>query len=65
MHYGSLQGGHYCAMCNTEEDMKLRYKQEKIVFYDDLNISTVSKEQYQKIIEKNVDGYMIVYSIKE
>lgn len=63
MHFGSLQGGHYCAICNTEEDHNKRQQCDKIILYDDLNVTHVPKEKYQQIIENNVDGYMIVYSI--
>jgi ubiquitin C-terminal hydrolase len=62
IHYGSLQGGHYCAICNTDDDTQSRSEFQKIVFYDDINISTISREKFIQIIEKNVDGYMIVYS---
>ena len=62
IHYGSLHGGHYCAICNTDDDYSTRGKFEKIVFYDDINISTIGREKFLQIIEKNSDGYMIVYS---
>lgn len=62
MHFGSLHGGHYCAMCNIDEDFKTRPDLEKIAFYDDINISQVNREKLYQIIEKNTDGYMIVYS---
>lgn len=64
MHFGSLQGGHYCALCNTEEDAVKRSDYAKVVLYDDLNISTIPKEKFLQITESNSDGYMIVYSRK-
>ena len=64
MHFGSLQGGHYCAMCNIEEEHEKRKSFENIIFYDDLNISQVTKDKFEHIIEKNADGYMIIYSTK-
>ena len=54
MHYGNLFGGHYCAVCNVDD---------KYVFYDDLNISIVNKENEKKIYQNNRDAYMIVYSL--
>jgi ubiquitin C-terminal hydrolase len=63
IHFGSLQGGHYCALCNTEDDLEKRNTFEKIVLYDDLNISSIPREKYLQTIEKNTDGYMIVYSL--
>ncbi len=63
IHFGSLQGGHYCALCNTEEDKEKHNAYEKIVLYDDLNISSIPSEKYLQSIERNTDGYMIVYSL--
>lgn len=54
MHYGNLFGGHYCAVCNVDDDY---------VFYDDLNISIINKENVKKIYQNNRDAYMIVYSL--
>lgn len=54
MHYGSLFGGHYIAICNTDDGY---------VFYDDLNISVLSKENEKKLYENNRDVYMIVYTM--
>lgn len=62
IHYGSLQGGHYCAICNTDDNLETRAELQKIVFYDDINIASVSREKFEQILEKNVDAYMIVYS---
>lgn len=61
MHFGSLSGGHYCAICNTEEETE-RILFEKIVFYDDINISQVPKEKFFQLLNNNSDAYMIVYS---
>lgn len=54
LHYGNLFGGHYCAVCNVDDDF---------VFYDDLNISVISKENQKKIYHQNRDVYMIVYTV--
>jgi ubiquitin C-terminal hydrolase len=62
IHYGSLHGGHYCAICNTDDDPNTRGQFEKIVFYDDINISPIQRDKFIQVIEKNSDGYMIVYS---
>lgn len=52
MHYGNLQGGHYCAICKVDD---------KLLLYDDLNITMLDDKQHN-IFEKNKDAYMIVYS---
>jgi ubiquitin C-terminal hydrolase len=62
MHFGSLHGGHYCALCNTEEEHCKIMNYEKIIFYDDLNITSIPKEKFVDMTENNSDGYMIVYS---
>lgn len=54
LHYGNLQGGHYCALCDIGD---------KFVLYDDLNITPFEKETEKKILDKNKDAYMIVYSL--
>lgn len=54
MHYGNLFGGHYCAVCNVDD---------QFIFYDDLNISVIKKENEKKIYQNNRDAYMIVYSL--
>lgn len=50
LHFGSIQGGHYCVICNTGD---------KYVLYDDLNMSVIDDRNF---FEKNKDAYMIVYS---
>ena len=62
IHFGSLHGGHYCAICNIEEDKEKKLGYDKIMIYDDLNVTHVPKEKYQQLIEHNTDAYMIVYT---
>lgn len=56
LHYGSLHGGHYIAICDIGNG--------KFYQYDDLQISDLTKDDptnINKILEKNNDGYIIVY----
>lgn len=53
LHFGSLFGGHYCALCKLDD---------KYVIYDDLNMSIVNDDNMDKIYNGNSDAYMIVYS---
>lgn len=63
LHYSNNKnGGHYCAMCNIEEDPQLRCNYENTAFYDDINISKVDNDTFKKFINSNKDAYMIVYS---
>ena len=52
LHFGGLSGGHYCALCKTED---------KWLLYDDLNISQV--QDIKTFFESNPSTYMVVYSI--
>jgi len=52
LHFGGLAGGHYCALCKTNDSW---------IFYDDLNIARV--EDMKIFFEGNKDIYMIMYSI--
>jgi len=54
MHYGNMSGGHYCALCKTDD---------KYILYDDLNIHEVNEQDIKKIYGCNKDAYMIVYSL--
>jgi ubiquitin C-terminal hydrolase len=66
MHYGQMinfnNGGHYCAICNIEDDAEKRKEYDNMVLYDDINISRIPKDNFMKFLEKNKDAYMIVYS---
>lgn len=53
LHYGILNGGHYCSLCKTENN---------IILYDDLNIKEISEDIFEKNLSTNRDAYMIVYS---
>lgn len=53
LHFGNLQGGHYCCVCDIGD---------KYVFYDDLNISVLDSNIIEKQHTYNRDAYMIVYS---
>jgi len=53
LHFGSLNGGHYCCLCNVGD---------KYIFYDDLNVSVLDTELVKKQHASNKDAYMIVYS---
>ena len=59
MHYGSLFGGHYTAVCKVRPDNE----EEKYFFYDDINISEMNKNNISRIYECNKDAYMIVYTL--
>jgi ubiquitin C-terminal hydrolase len=52
LHYGSLMGGHYRALCQTND---------KFILYDDLNMTVIPDENMSKTLENNSDAYMIVY----
>jgi len=53
LHYGILNGGHYCALCKSDD---------KILLYDDLNIKEIPKDIFENNLKANRDAYMIVYS---
>ena len=53
LHYGILNGGHYCALCKTDD---------KILLYDDLNIREVPEDLFENNLSANKDAYMIIYS---
>jgi ubiquitin C-terminal hydrolase len=56
LHYGSLYGGHYMAICNIGNG---KYYQ-----YDDLQITDLTannENDINKTLEKNNNGYIIVY----
>jgi ubiquitin C-terminal hydrolase len=51
LHIGSVNGGHYTAICNNDESYYL---------YNDLHISKVDN-----FLEKNTNVYMLVYTYKK
>lgn len=55
LHFGSLSGGHYCAVSNSDD---------KHILYDDLNINIIENpEQIDNLYKKSQEGYMLVYSL--
>ena len=54
LHYGSLSGGHYCALCKVGD---------KHILYDDINIRDINNSNINKIYENNKNAYMIFYSM--
>lgn len=53
LHYGRLNGGHYCSICKTDD---------KILLYDDLNIKQIPEDIFENNLNVNKDVYMIIYS---
>jgi ubiquitin C-terminal hydrolase len=54
LHFGSLNGGHYVAICNTKDGN---------ILYDDMNVSNIDNNINFK--DKNTNAYMIVYTKKK
>ena len=54
-HFGSLNGGHYVAICTTKDGN---------ILYDDMNVSNIDTNQ-NNFKDKNVNAYMIVYTKKK
>jgi len=54
LHFGSLNGGHYSAICNTIDGN---------ILYDDMNVSNIDNNINFK--DKNTNAYMIVYTKKK
>jgi len=52
LHYGSLSGGHYTAICNVENEYYL---------YDDINVSKIRKESLTNPIN-NSSVYLLLYN---
>lgn len=64
LHFSSSgDGGHYCAMCNIDDDNTTRCNYDNFVFYDDINITKINSDTFENFIKKNKDAYMVVYSI--
>ena len=53
LHFGSLNGGHYSAICNTPNGN---------ILYDDRNVINIDKTNSLNFKEKNNNAYMIVYT---
>ncbi len=51
LHFGGLSGGHYCALCKT---------QDRWLLYDDLNIAEI--QDPTSFFEGNQNTYMVMYS---
>jgi ubiquitin C-terminal hydrolase len=56
LHFGSMFGGHYCAICKVDN---------KYVLYDDLNVNQISDEQMNKTFERSSDAYMLIYTLRQ
>ena len=51
-HYGTMQGGHYNAICKETNEL---------VMYDDLNIVKISNDQKIKFLNNNKACYVLFY----
>jgi len=51
LHFGCLQGGHYCAICKVDD---------KFILYDDLNTKIIDNPE---IFKSNKEVYMAVYNL--
>jgi ubiquitin C-terminal hydrolase len=59
LHFGSLNGGHYSAICNTPDGD---------ILYDDRNVIRIDTEELSQRInfrDKNSNAYMLVYTKKK
>ena len=55
LHFGSLNGGHYSAICNTPEGN---------ILYDDRNVVNIDIDNKINFKNKNSNAYMLVYTLK-
>jgi ubiquitin C-terminal hydrolase len=55
LHFGSLNGGHYAAICNTNDAN---------ILYDDMNVSNADTNKIN-FKDNNVNAYMVVYTKKK
>jgi len=53
LHFGSLNGGHYSAICNTPNGN---------ILYDDRNVICIDTDSNMNFKEKNTHAYMLVYT---
>lgn len=56
LHFGSLNGGHYSAVCNTPDGS---------ILYDDRNVAKIDASHIAGFMDKNTNAYMIVYNKKK
>ena len=55
LHFGSLNGGHYSAICNTPDGN---------ILYDDRNVVNIDTDNKINFKNKNANAYMLVYTLK-
>ena len=55
LHFGSLNGGHYSAICNTPEGN---------ILYDDRNVVNIDIDNKINFKNKNANAYLLVYTLK-
>jgi ubiquitin C-terminal hydrolase len=55
LHFGSLNGGHYAAICNTPDGD---------ILYDDRNVQKIDGDR-SNFKDKSETAYMVVYTIKK
>ena len=55
LHFGSLNGGHYSAICNTPYGN---------ILYDDRNVVNIDIDNKINFKNKNSNAYMLVYTLK-
>jgi ubiquitin C-terminal hydrolase len=56
LHYGNLQGGHYMAVCNIND--------ETFNLYNDNNVQSMEKSKFIEHNLKNNSAYLIIYELK-
>lgn len=55
LHFGSLNGGHYSAICNTPDGN---------ILYDDRNVVNIDTDNKINFKNKNANAYMLIYTLK-
>ena len=55
LHFGSLNGGHYSAVCNTPDGS---------ILYDDRNVAKIDEGHIAGFMDKNTNAYMLVFNKK-
>lgn len=55
LHFGSLNGGHYSAICNTPDGN---------ILYDDRNVVNIDIDNKINFKNKNANAYLLVYTLK-
>jgi ubiquitin C-terminal hydrolase len=55
LHFGSLNGGHYSAICNTPDGN---------ILYDDRNVVNIDTDNKINFKNKNANAYLLVYTLK-